>query len=98
MIVNPEWLKPEEKPYFHQISLNCIEKLVECIESFNGKFRDELLNCEIFETLFEAKVLIERWRKEYNTLRPHSALGFLPPAPETVDAKQTVSATLQLSV
>jgi putative transposase len=69
-----------------------------CNESFNGKFRDELLNCEIFETLFEAKVLIERWRKEYNTLRPHSALGFLPPAPETVDAKQTVSATLQLSV
>ncbi len=67
-------------------------------ESFNGKFRDELLNCEIFETLFEAKVLIERWRKEYNTLRPHSALGYLPPAPETVEAKQTVSATLQLSV
>ncbi len=46
-------------------------------ESFNGKFRDELLNCEIFETLFEAKVLIERWRKEYNTFRPHSALGYL---------------------
>ncbi len=67
-------------------------------ESFNGKFRDELLNGEIFETLFEAKVLIERWRKEYNTLRPHSALGYLPPAPETVEAIQTVSATLQLSV
>ncbi len=43
-------------------------------ESFNGKFRDELLNCEIFETLFEAKVLIERWRKECYTIRPHSAL------------------------
>ena len=43
-------------------------------ESFNGKFRDELLNGEIFETLFEAKVLIERWRKEYNTFRPHSTL------------------------
>jgi len=67
-------------------------------ESFNGKFRDELLNGEIFETLFEAKVLIERWRKEYNTFRPHSALGYLPPAPETVEAIQTVSATLQLSV
>ncbi len=51
------------------------------IESFNGKFRDELLNCEIFETLFEAKVLIERWRKEYNTFRPHSSLGYLPPTP-----------------
>ncbi|MHC4269781.1 MAG: IS3 family transposase [Planctomycetota bacterium] len=67
-------------------------------ESFNGKFRDELLNCEIFDTLFEAKVLIERWRKEYNTLRPHSALGYLPPAPETVETIQTVSTTLQLSV
>jgi transposase InsO family protein len=64
----------------------------------SGKLRDELLNCEIFETLFEAKVLIERWRKEYNTFRPHSVLGYLPPAPETVEAKQTVSATLQLSV
>ncbi len=68
------------------------------IESFNGKFRYELLNCEIFDTLFEAKVLIERWRREYNTFRPHSALGYLPPVPETFEAKQTVSATLQLSV
>jgi len=48
--------------------------------------------------LFEAKVLIERWRKEYNTFRPHSVLGYLPPAPETVEAIRTVSATLQLSV
>lgn len=54
------------------------------IESFNGKLRDELLNREIFDTLFEAKVLIERWRIEYNTIRPHSALGYRPPAPETV--------------
>jgi transposase InsO family protein len=52
------------------------------IESFNGKLRDELLNGEIFDTLIEAKVLIERWRKEYNTIRPHSSLGYLPPAPE----------------
>ncbi len=51
-------------------------------ESFNGKLRDELLNGEIFDTLLEAKVLIERWRKEYNTIRPHSALGYIPPAPE----------------
>ncbi len=35
MIVNPEWHKPKEKPYLHQISLDCIEKLVECIERFN---------------------------------------------------------------
>ncbi len=48
--------------------------------------------------LFDIKVLIERWRKEYNTFRPHSAPGYLPPAPETVEAIQTVSATLQLSV
>ena len=51
-------------------------------ESFNGKLRDELLNGEIFDTLVEAKVLIERWRREYNTVRPHSALGYIPPAPE----------------
>jgi transposase InsO family protein len=52
------------------------------IESFNGKLRDELLNREIFDTLLEAKVLTERWRREYNQVRPHSALGYLPPAPE----------------
>ncbi len=52
------------------------------IESFNGKLHDELLNGEIFYTLMEAKVLIERWRREYNTVRPHSALGYRPPAPE----------------
>jgi putative transposase len=54
-------------------------------ESFNGKLRDELLNGEIFDTLMEAKVLIERWRKEYNTRRPHSSLGYRPPAPETIE-------------
>jgi putative transposase len=52
------------------------------IESFNGKMRDELLNREIFTTLTEAKVLIEEWRREYNQFRPHSALGYHPPAPE----------------
>lgn len=54
------------------------------VESFNGKLRDELLNREIFETLLEAQVLIERWRIEYNTVRPHSSLGYRPPAPETI--------------
>ena len=54
------------------------------IESFNGKLRDELLNGEIFDTLLEAKVLIERWRVHYNTVRPHSALGYRPPAPEAI--------------
>lgn len=51
-------------------------------ESFNGKLRDELLNGEIFYTLQEAQILIERWRIEYNTFRPHSSLGYRPPAPE----------------
>ncbi len=54
------------------------------IESFNGKLRDELLNREIFYTLQEAKILIEKWRREYNQVRPHSALGYRPPAPEAV--------------
>lgn len=52
------------------------------IESFYGRMRDELLNREIFDTLLEAKVLIEQWRKHYNHIRPHSALGYMPPAPE----------------
>jgi transposase InsO family protein len=52
------------------------------IESFNGKLRDELLNREIFTTLTEAKVLIADWRREYNQVRPHSSLGYQPPAPE----------------
>ncbi len=54
------------------------------IESFNGKLRDELLNREIFTTLTEAKVLIEQWRQEYNHIRPHSSLGYRPPAPEAI--------------
>jgi putative transposase len=54
------------------------------IESFNGKLRDELLNREVFTTLTEAKILIETWRKEYNQIRPHSALNYRPPAPEAI--------------
>ena len=56
-------------------------------ESFNGKLRDELLNREIFDSLFEAKVLVERWRKEYNQIRPHSSLGYRPPAPKAIYPK-----------
>ena len=51
-------------------------------ESFNGKLRDELLNGEIFCSLKEAKVLIEQWHHHYNTVRPHSSLGYRPPAPQ----------------
>lgn len=54
------------------------------IEPFNGKLRNELLNIEIFTTLMEAKVLIENWRREYNEIRPHSSLGYRPPAPRVI--------------
>ena len=65
------------------------------VESFNGKFRDELLNGELFYTLTEAKVLIERWRNDYNRIRPHSALGYRPPAPEAIRPLPQGSATLR---
>ncbi len=51
-------------------------------EQIINKLRDELLNREIFTTLTEAKVLIKQWRREYNQVRPHSSLGYRPPAPE----------------
>jgi transposase InsO family protein len=53
-------------------------------ESFNGKLRDELLNGEIFYSLAEARYLIERWRRHYNQVRPHSSLDYRAPAPEAV--------------
>jgi putative transposase len=67
-------------------------------ESFNGSLRDELLNGEIFYSLAEAKVLIETWRRHYNTIRPHSSLGYRPPAPEAVPSpvRPSGSATLHL--
>ena len=52
------------------------------VESFNARLRDELLNGEIFYSLRKAQVLIESWRRHYNTIRPHASLGFRPPAPE----------------
>ena len=60
------------------------------VESFNGKFRDECLNGEIFYSLKEAQVVIEQWRHHYNTRRPHSALGYRPPAPVTLKPKRTI--------
>lgn len=65
------------------------------VESFNGKLRDELLNREVFDTLLEAKVLIERWRQVYNTVRPHSSLGYRAPAPEAAQPCSLASATPQ---
>ena len=61
------------------------------VESFNGKLRDELLNREIFYTLTEAQVLVERWRRDYNWHRPHSSLGYRPPAPEAIEPVQYIS-------
>jgi len=54
------------------------------VESFNARLRDELLNGELFYTLREAQIIVERWRQHYNRRRPHSALGYRPPAPETI--------------
>jgi putative transposase len=65
------------------------------IESFNGKLANELLEREIFDTLHEAKVLIERWRVHYNTVRPHSSLGYRPPAPEAWLLDEPGSAALR---
>jgi putative transposase len=62
-------------------------------ESFNGRLRDELLAREQFDTLWEAKVLIERWRRHYNTVRPHGSLGYRPPAPEALQPLHFVPAT-----
>ena len=62
-------------------------------ESFNSRFRDEFLNGEIFFSLHEARILIEQWRRHYNTVRPHSALGYRPPAPESfipMDQRPTI--------
>jgi putative transposase len=63
------------------------------IESFNGKFRDEHLNGEVFYTLKEARVLIETWRQHYNQVRPHSSLGYRPPAPEAVQPPRLEAAS-----
>jgi len=65
-------------------------------ESFNGKLRDELLNVELFNDLREAKVLIERWRRHYNTVRPHTSLGYQPPAPEAIAQADLASTVWRL--
>ena len=54
------------------------------VESFNGKLRDELIDREIFDTPLEARIIVEKWRREYNQVRPHSSLAYLPPAPEAI--------------
>jgi transposase InsO family protein len=64
------------------------------VESFNGKLRDELLNREIFYTMTEAEVLLERWRIHYNTKRPHSSLGYQPPAPEAIEPAMNLTGVM----
>ena len=66
-------------------------------ESFNGKLRDELLDREIFYTAKEAEVLIEEWRQTYNTIRPHSALGYRPPVPEATTLPGRIDPSAWLS-
>jgi IS30 family transposase len=65
-------------------------------ESFNGKLRDELLNGEIFYTMKEAQIVIENWRRHFNTVRPHSSLGYRPPAPEALGQPQNLWRRRQL--
>jgi putative transposase len=65
-------------------------------ESFNGSLRDELLNGEIFYSLTEARALIEAWRRHYNTVRPHSSLGYRPPAPEAAPSPVPTSGSASL--
>jgi len=65
-------------------------------ESFNGRLRDECLNVELFNTLLEAKTIIEFWRKHYNTIRPHSSLRYIPPAPLTIQPADLASAVWRL--
>ena len=67
------------------------------VESFNGKFRDEFLDREIFYTLKEVQVLVEQWRQTYNRIRPHSALGYRPPAPEATLADRLTPALVGLT-
>ena len=67
------------------------------IESFNGKLRDELLNGEIFYTLEELQVVTEQWRQHYNQVRPHSSIGYRPPAPETLIDNETISAMAKVT-
>jgi len=98
----PEFTAKKVRKWLHQVDVNTL--FIEpgspwengYIESFNGKLRDELLNREAFDTLFEAQVLIERWRKQYNQIRPHSSLGYRPPAPEVFAPCLSSSLTLEM--
>jgi putative transposase len=65
------------------------------VESFNARLRDELLDGEIFYSLAEAKIVIESWRRHYNSVRPHGSLGYRPPAPEVFVPAMTARSASQ---
>ena len=65
-------------------------------ESFNGRLKDECLKPELFNHLMEAKIIIENWRRHYNTIRPHTSLGYRPPAPEAIRPADLASAVWRL--
>jgi transposase InsO family protein len=103
----PRHIRSDNGPEFVARHLRCwLDELgIECsfitpgspwengfIESFNGRMRAEFLNGELFHTLTEAKILIEQWRRFYNTRRPHSRLGYQPPAPESLQPTIFISA------
>ena len=67
------------------------------VESFNGKLRDELLDREVFYTVLEVQVLTVQYRQTYNRIRPHSSLGYRPPAPETILPADVVPAMVGLT-
>ena len=67
------------------------------VESFNGKLRDELLNREVFYTLLEVRVLTAQYRQTYNRIRPHSSLGYRPPAPEAFLPENLIPALVGLT-
>ena len=68
----------------YELEFNQYFEFAACWKRAYARFRDELLNGEIFYTLKEAQIIIEQWRRHYNTQRPHSALGYRPPAPEAI--------------
>jgi putative transposase len=90
----PEFLAKELRQWLMQVG--CATLYIEpgspwengYCESFNGRLRDECLNGEIFYSLREAQIVIENWRVEYNTRRPHSALGYRPPAPVAIRPRE----------
>ena len=84
MVALPAEPAGEDLAAIRQTAIEQTRALQEMIESFNSKLRDELLDREVFYTLLKVCVLMERYRRTYNRVRPHSSLGYRPPAPEAL--------------